>query len=52
MKITAAPERIEPLKVVMTALADRGAAAGIGLRLEDGSLRFEHTAALTVAIRP
>ena len=51
MKITAAPERIGPLKVVMTALAERGAAAGIGLRLEDGTLRFEHTAALTIAIR-
>jgi len=51
MKITAAPERIAPLSVVMTALAQRGASAGIGLRLEDGKLRFEHTAALTVAIK-
>jgi ubiquinone/menaquinone biosynthesis C-methylase UbiE len=51
MKITAAPERIAPLEVVMTALAERGAAAGIGLRLEDGKLRFEHMAALTVATR-
>ena len=49
MKITAAPERIGPLEVVMTALARRGASAGIGLRLQDGKLRFEHTAALTVA---
>jgi ubiquinone/menaquinone biosynthesis C-methylase UbiE len=31
MKITAAPERIAPLSVVMTALAQRGASAGIGL---------------------
>jgi ubiquinone/menaquinone biosynthesis C-methylase UbiE len=51
MKITAAPERIAPLEVVMTALARRGAGAGIALRLEDGKLRFEHTAALTVAIK-
>jgi len=51
MKITAAPERIAPLDVVMTALARRGASAGIGLRLEGGKLRFEHTAALTVAIK-
>lgn len=51
MKITAAPERIAPLNVVMTALAERGASAGIGLRLEGGKLRFEHTAALTVAIK-
>jgi ubiquinone/menaquinone biosynthesis C-methylase UbiE len=51
MKITAAPERIAPLEVVMATLARRGASAGIGLRLEDGKMRFEHTAALTVAIR-
>lgn len=51
MKIAAAPERTAPLEVVMTALAKRGAQAGIGLRLEDGKLRFEHTAALTVAVR-
>ena len=41
MKITAAPERIAPLSVVMTALARSGASAGIGLRLESGKLRFE-----------
>jgi ubiquinone/menaquinone biosynthesis C-methylase UbiE len=51
MKIAAAPERIEPLRIVMTALAERGASAGIGLRLEGGKLRFEHAAALTVAIK-
>ena len=51
MKITAAPERIKPLEIVMTTLAQRGASAGIGLRLEDGKLRFEHSAALTVAVK-
>lgn len=51
IKITAAPERIAPLEVVMTSLAGRGAGAGIGLRLEGGKLRFEHTAALTVAVK-
>jgi SAM-dependent methyltransferase len=51
MKITAAPERTAPLEVVMTALAQRGAGAGIGLRLDGGKLRFEHTAALTVAVK-
>ncbi|HZM45846.1 MAG TPA: methyltransferase domain-containing protein [Burkholderiales bacterium] len=51
MKIAAAPERVAPLGVVMTALAKRGASAGIGLRLESGKLRFEHSAALTVAIK-
>jgi hypothetical protein len=35
----------------MTALALHGATAGIGLRLEDGKLRFEHSAALTVALK-
>ena len=51
MKITAAPERIAPLEIVMAALARRGASAGIGLRLQDGKMRFEHTAALTVAVK-
>ena len=52
MKIVTAPERIGPLKTVMTALAGRGARAGIDLRLEADRLRFEHTAGLTVAIKP
>ena len=51
MKITNAPERVGPLRVVMTALARSGARAGIGLREEGGQLRFEHHAALTVAIK-
>jgi ubiquinone/menaquinone biosynthesis C-methylase UbiE len=51
MKITSAPERIAPLRIVMTALAQRGASAGIGLRLEAGKLLFDHTAALTVAVK-
>jgi ubiquinone/menaquinone biosynthesis C-methylase UbiE len=51
MKITNAPERIGPLRVVMSALARSGAHAGIGLREEDGQLRFKHHAALTVAVR-
>ena len=52
MKIASAPERIGPLKVVMTALARAGASAGIGLRFEGEELRFEHSAALTVAVKP
>lgn len=51
MKIINAPERIGPLKVVMTALAEAGVGAGVGLRLEQGKLRFEHQPALTVAVR-
>lgn len=51
MKITNAPERVGPLRVVMDALARAGAHAGISLRIEDGQIRFEHHAALTVAVR-
>lgn len=52
MKIVTAPERIAPLRIVMTALARRGATAGIGLRLDDERLLFEHTAGLTIAVKP
>ena len=52
MKIIDAPERIGPLKVVMTALAEAGVSVGVGLRLDQGRLRFEHQPALTVAVKP
>jgi hypothetical protein len=51
MKIVSAPERIGPLKVVMTALARAGIHAGVGLRLDGERILFEHTAGLTVATR-
>jgi len=51
LKITNAPERVGPLKVVMMELAGKGATAGIGLRIDGGEIRFEHTAALTVAVK-
>lgn len=51
MKITNAPERVGPLRVVMAALAQAGKQAGIGLRMEEGQIRFEHYAALTVAVK-
>ncbi len=51
LKIVSAPERVRPLKVVMSALARGGATAGIGLRLEGEKILFEHTAALTVAVK-
>jgi ubiquinone/menaquinone biosynthesis C-methylase UbiE len=51
LKITNAPERAGPLKVVMGELARRGAGAGINLRIEGESIRFDHTAALTLAIK-
>ena len=52
MKITNAPERIMPLKIVMRALALGGASAGIGLRLDNDRLLFDHTAGLTIAVKP
>lgn len=52
MKITNAPERIAPLKIVMTDLAQRGATAGLNLRVEDGQILFDHRPALTVAVKP
>lgn len=51
LKITSAPERAAPLKVMMSALALSGAKAGIGLRLEGEKILFDHTAALTVAVK-
>ena len=51
LKITNAPERVRPLKVVMSALARSGATAGISLRLEGEKILFEHRAALTVAVK-
>ena len=51
MKITNAPERIGPLKVVMSELAKRGATAGVDLRMEGARILFEHNAGLTLAIK-
>ncbi len=51
LKITNAPERVRPLRVVMSALARCGATAGIGLRLGGEIILFEHRAALTVAVK-
>lgn len=51
LKITNAPERAHPLRVVMMALAGKGATAGIGLRLDGGKILFEHAKSLTVAVK-
>ncbi len=51
IRITNAPERANPLRIVMTALAERGATAGIGLRLGGGKIIFEHAKALVVAVK-
>jgi ubiquinone/menaquinone biosynthesis C-methylase UbiE len=51
LAITNAPERARPLRVVMTELAQRGVAAGIGLRYDSGTIRFDHTSALVVAVK-
>ena len=52
MKITNAPERIGPLKVVMAELARRGATAGLNLRVDGDKILFDHRPALTVAVKP
>ena len=44
--------KIGPLKVVMTALARCGTSAGVGLRLDNDRLLFDHTAGLTIAVKP
>jgi len=49
LKITNAPERAGPLRAIMTALAKAGVCAGINLRLERDTLRFEHHPLLVVA---
>jgi hypothetical protein len=49
--IANAPERVAPLRIIMTALAKAGVHAGIGPRLEDGKLLFEHHPLLVVAER-
>jgi ubiquinone/menaquinone biosynthesis C-methylase UbiE len=51
LKITNAPERVGPLKVVMSELATRGASAGIDLRVDGGRILFEHKAGLTLAVK-
>ncbi|MDP2242234.1 MAG: methyltransferase domain-containing protein [Burkholderiales bacterium] len=51
LKITNAPERAHPLRVVMMELAGKGATAGIGMRLDGGKILFEHAKALTVAVK-
>ena len=51
MRITNAPERAQPLTTVMSEFARRGATAGIGLRIDGGAVHFDHTAALTVAVK-
>lgn len=52
LQITNAPERIAPLRVVMSTLAKAGIMAGINLHLENGSILFEHHSLLIVGIKP
>ncbi len=51
LKIANAPERVAPLRVIMSALAKAGVHAGIELRLEGGNLLFEHHPLLVVAVK-
>jgi ubiquinone/menaquinone biosynthesis C-methylase UbiE len=50
-RIIASPERMEPLREVMRALARAGLDAGIGLHEAAGELRFTHTWLLMTAAR-
>ncbi|MFQ5683768.1 MAG: class I SAM-dependent methyltransferase [Candidatus Binatia bacterium] len=51
LRITNAPERVGPLRVVMATLAKSGVTAGINLHLDNGKLNFEHSSLLLVAVK-
>ena len=52
LRITNAPERMAPLRIVMQALARAGLKAGINLQPDGTSVVFEHNALLVVGIKP
>lgn len=52
LRITNAPERIAPLRVVMQTLAKAGIEAGINLQPDGATVVFEHSALLIVGIKP
>ncbi len=47
--ITGDPQRVEPLRAVLTALAECGEQCGIGLRVEAAEIRFDHHWAIVTA---
>jgi len=49
LQIANAPERIAPLRAVMTALAQAGVQAGINLHVEGDRVMFDHTTLLITA---
>lgn len=49
MRIANAPQRVEPLRAVMSALAGAGKTAGIDLQCRDGKLTFTHKLVMLVA---
>ncbi len=49
IRITNAPEREEPLLVVMKALAEAGLTAGVNLRVEGDKVKFDHRWILVTA---
>ena len=49
IRITNAPEREEPLCVVMRALSEAGLTAGVNLRVEDDIIKFDHRWVLVTA---
>jgi ubiquinone/menaquinone biosynthesis C-methylase UbiE len=46
------PARVEPIRTVVRALADRGCTAGIGLSVKDGRVVFFHRWRLLKAMKP
>jgi ubiquinone/menaquinone biosynthesis C-methylase UbiE len=52
LRITNAPERIAPLRVIMQTLAKAGVETGINLQPDGATVVFEHNALLVVGIKP
>ena len=52
LRITNAPERIEPLRTVMRTFAQAGIEAGVRLRLDGDHVVFDHTSLLITAHKP
>ena len=50
--IVSDPARVEPLRIVVRALAESGRSAGIGLSIKDGQVVFFHRWRLLKAVKP
>jgi ubiquinone/menaquinone biosynthesis C-methylase UbiE len=52
LAIVSDPARVEPIRIVIRALAESGRTAGIGLAIKDGKIVFFHRWRLVRAIKP